>query len=160
MSFPNDRTYNFDINLQVSDGAAAQTANGWSQVGGATAQLDLGGNQGTSPVQQARIDAMLVLDVTALNIATGDESYRFVIGLSNDPAFGAGNVVEGPSILLGKGAELDLANGADSVTGRYELGFTTQIAGTLYEFMQLYVIVAGTGPSITYEGFVAVIPVQ
>lgn len=158
MSFPNDRTYTPDINLFIADGAAAQVATGWSQVGGGTASIDLGGNQGTSPAQQARIDAMLVLDVTALNIATGDENYRLVVALSNDPAFGAGNVVEGPSILLGKGAELDVGNGADSVVGRYELGFTNQIAGSIYEFMQLYVIVSGTGPSITFAGFVAVLP--
>ena len=157
MSFPNDRTYNYDVNLQVSDGSA-YSVTGWSTVGGATAQIDFGGNQGTSPVELARMDAMLVVDATAMTV-TGTDTARLVIALSNDPAFGAGNVVEGPSIMIGAGASLDVPNGATSVTGRYEVGFTNQIAGTIYEFMQLYIVIGSTA-SLTFEAFVAVIPVQ
>lgn len=157
MSFPNDRTYNFDINLQLSDAAAAQTVTGYSQVGGANAVLDLGGNQGTSPKQQSRIDAVCVIDVTALDIASGDETYKFILVGSNDPALATGNVELG-SVQVGKGAALEILNAADSVTGRIELMFSTNLAGSLYEYVGLYCVIAGTTPSITYDAFVSVLP--
>ena len=156
MSFPNDRTYNFDINLLLSDNAAAYTASGFLTVGGANAIVDVGGNQGTSPVQQARIDAMLILDVTAITVS-GTQTYQFDILLSNDPAFGAGNVVMGPGIQLGVGASLRGANAQSSVTGRYEVGFSTQIAGTIYEYVMVF-LTAANSPSIGVTAFVAVLP--
>lgn len=159
MGFPNDRTYTFDANLQFSDAAAAYTASGYMQSGGADGVIDLGGNQGTSPAQQARIDAMAVFDVTAIDIASGNETYQIDILLSNDPAFAAANVVCGGGIQVGKGASLrgPVAQ-ADSVIGRYELGFTNQVAGTIYEYMKIYLTAGGTTPSITVVGFVVVLP--
>lgn len=159
MSFPNDRKYSFDANLEFSDNAAAYTASGYLQKGGADGVIDLGGNQGTSPVQQARIDAMAIFDVTAIDIASGNETYQLDILLSNDPAFAAANVVCAAGIQLGKGASLrgPVAQ-ADSVIGRVELGFTNQVAGTIYEYMKVYLTAGGTTPSINIEGFVAVLP--
>lgn len=157
MSFPNDRTYSFDINLLFADGAAAQTASGFMQVGGANGIVDLGGNQGTSPKQQARIDAVAVLDVTAIDISSGNETYKIQILGSNDPGMATGNVSLG-GIELGKGASLDGVNMADSVTGRYEIMFSTQAAGTLYEYVGVYVTEGGTTPSLTANGFIAVLP--
>ncbi len=157
MSFPNDRTYSFDINLQFSDGAAAITASGYTQSGGAQAILDLGGNQSTSPVQQSRIDAVAVCDVTALDIASGNETYKIIVVGSNDPSLLTGNVILG-EVMIGKGASLDVANCADSVTGRYEVMFSTNAAGSLYEYVSVYVACGGTTPSITLSGFIAVLP--
>lgn len=158
MGFPNDRTYSFDVNLQLADGAAAQTASGFAQVGGANGILDLGGNQGTTPQQQARIDAVAVIDVSALKISAGNEAYRLSILVSNDPAFGAGNVDMAAEISIGKGSARDGVNMKDSVVGRIELPFCTQIGGVLYEYAALYVTEAGTSPSIQFSAFVAVIP--
>jgi len=158
MSFPNDRTYSFDVNLLLADGAAAQTATGYAQVGGANGILDLGGNQGVTPLQQARIDACCIVDVTAIDISSGNETYKLMILVSNDPAFGAGNVEQAGGITLGKGASRDGINMKDSVIGRYEIPFATQIAGTIYEYAALYVVCGGTTPSITTLSFVAILP--
>jgi hypothetical protein len=155
MAFPNNRTYTFDANLQVSDGGA-YSASGWLTVGGTTAVIDLGGNQGSTPVQLARIDAVLVMDVTAITVS-GTQTYQFDIMLSNDATFGLGNVIIGPGIQLGVGTSLRSANGTTSVTGRYEIGFTNNVAGSIYEFMQVY-LTAANSPNITVEAFVAVIP--
>lgn len=157
MSFPNDRTYTFDANLEFSDNAAAYTASGYLQKGGADGVLDLGGNQGTSPTQQARIDAEAIFDVTAIDVASGNETYQLDIMLSNDPAFLTGNVCAA-GIQLGKGTSLRVTGSADSVIGRYEVGFCNQIAGSIYEYMKVYLTAGGTTPSINIEGFVAVIP--
>jgi hypothetical protein len=95
--------------------------------------LDLGGNQGTSPAQQARIDAVAIFDVTAITVS-GTQTYQLDIVLSNDPAFLTGNVIAG-GIQLGKGTSLRVSAQGDSVIGRYEVGFTNQLAGTIYEYM-------------------------
>lgn len=155
MSFPNDRTYSFDANLEFSDNAAAYTASGYLQKGGADGVIDLGGNQGTSPTQQARGDFMAIFDVTAITVS-GTQTHQLDIVLSNDPAFLTGNVIAG-GLQLGKGTSLRVPGQSDSVTGRYEVGFTNQIAGTIYEYMKVYLTGANT-PSISIEGFVAVLP--
>ena len=158
MSFPNDRTYDFDINLVVSNQAAAYTATGFAQANGANGILDLGGNQGTNPQELARMDACLICDVTALKITAGNETYKMIVLGSNDPAFGAGNVVMLSEIEIGKGVSLDGYDMADSVIGRYEQMFTNQAAGTIYEFIALYLVIAGTAPSINLSAFMAKLP--
>ena len=155
MAFPNNRTYTFDANLQVSDGAV-YTASGALTVGGAASILDLGGNQGQTPLLTARIDAYLILDVLAITVS-GTQTYQFDVMLSNDPAFGLGNVVAGPGIQLGVGTSLRSGNASNSVTGRYEVGFTNNVAGSIYEFMEVF-LTAANSPSIAVEAFVAVLP--
>lgn len=152
-----DRTYSFDINLLLSDNAAAYTVNGYAQVGGADAVLDLGGNQGVSPKQQARIDAMCVIDVTAIDIASGDERYRLKILGCNTAGF-ASSVVELASIGLGKGSSGTPATQGDSVIGRYELPFCTEQANVKYEFIKMYMEFTGTTPSLSVQAFVAALP--
>jgi len=153
-----DRTYSFDASLMVSDNAAAYTASGFSQVGGADAKLDLGGNQATTPKQQARIDAMLVVDVTAIDVASGDEKYNLQVLGSNDTNFGAGNVEMLTEYSLGKGAVRDGVNMLDSLVGRYEIPFCTEQANVKYQFLKVRNTISGTTPSISYDAFVAVLP--
>jgi hypothetical protein len=157
MAFPNDRTYTFDVNNQLSDNAAAYTASGYLQAGGADGVVDLGGNQGTSPVQLARIDAMAIFDVTAIDITSGNERYTLKILVSNDPAFLTG-VFEAAAIGMGKGSAGTPATQGDSVIGRYEVGFTNQVAGSIYQYAKAYLVVAGTTPSISIFSFIAVLP--
>jgi hypothetical protein len=59
---------------------------------------------------------------------------------------------------LGKGASRDGVNMKDSVIGRYELSFCTQLAGVLYEYAKIYIAESGTAPSITTVAFIAVQP--
>lgn len=170
MSFPNLRTYSFDANAVLSDNAAAYTASGYAQVNGADALVDLGGNQGvtitlpsiddvsTITPQQPRIDAYCIVDVTAIDIASGNETYKIMLMLSNDPAFGSGTAVNAAMIEVGKGASLDGLNMKDSVIGRYELGFTNNVAGAIYQYAKLYLVLGGTTPSINISSFIAVTP--
>jgi hypothetical protein len=155
MSTPNDRTYVIDANLVIIENDT-KTASGFA--GGAApgypSVVDLGGNQGTSPVQQSRIGAVAVCDVTALDITSGNETYKLMVLGSNDPGLATGNVCLG-EITLGKGASIDGVNMADSVTGRYEIMFCNVVAGAYFQYVGLYVIVGGTTPSISYTAFVA-----
>lgn len=151
-----DRTYSFDINLLLSDNAAAYTVDGYAQVGGADAILDLGGNQGVTPAQQARMDAACVIDVTAIDVASGDELYRLKLLGANAATFLAPRGLG--EMTLGKGTAKVPSSTLDDGTGRYELMFATEQANTKYQFFKLYVDVAGTTPSISFQAFVAVLP--
>lgn len=152
-----DRTYSFDANLQLSDNAAAYTADGYAQVGGADGLCDLGGNQGVTPAQQARLDAVAVIDITAIDIASGNETYVLRIMGCNTAGF-ASSTAELAAITLGKGASLVPATQSDAVVGRIELMFATERLNTKYQFIKLYVDVGGTTPSISFQAFVAVLP--
>lgn len=158
MSFPNDRTYDFDANLVTSNQAVAYTASGFAQANGANGILDLGGNQGTSPVELARMDACMICDVTALKISAGNETYKMIVLGSNDAAFGPGNAVMLGEIEVGKGVSLDGFDMADSVIGRYEIMFSNNVAGSIYEFVGLYLVIGGTTPSINLSAFMAKLP--
>lgn len=173
-----DRTYSFDANMGLSDGAAAYTASGYAQYAGADGIIDLGGNQNvtitlpsiadvsTLTPQQARIDAMLVIDLTAIKTSVGNELYKLMALLSNDPAFGAGNVTMAGMLELGAAASIDGPAGAAFVTpqpaavggSRYELGITSEQNNVKYEYLKLYNVISGTLPTITYRAFVAVLP--
>lgn len=150
-----DRTYSFDANMVLSDNAAAYTADGYTQVGGADAVIDLGGNQSVTPVQQARIDAMCVIDVTAITVS-GTQLHRLQIMGCNNSNFASG-VVELASIMLGKGSSMTPNTQADSVVGRYELPFTNEQANTKYQYIKMYMDGANS-PSISFYAFVAVLP--
>jgi hypothetical protein len=169
MMLQGDRTYSFDANNVLSDNAAAYTANGYLQAGGADGIIDLGGNQGititlpsiadssTLTPQQARIDAVVVVDVTAIDITSSNERYTIKVLASNDPSFLTG-VQEVAGITIGKGASGTPATQKDNTTGRYELLFTNEQANVKFQFIKLFLVVAGTTPSISVEAFLAVLP--
>jgi hypothetical protein len=168
-----DRTYSFDANNVLSDGAAAYTAAGYAQSGGAQGVVDLGGNQGvtitlpsianstTITPQQPRIDAACVIDVTAATVA-GSDLYRLILVGSNDPNFGAGNVQILGAMQFGEASAMDFVNGINTPApaaiggSRYELLFTNEQNNVKYQFLALYN--GGTFGSITYRAFVAVLP--
>jgi len=157
MTVPQSRSYTFDANALLSDNAAAYTASGYGQVNGANGIVDLGGNQSTTPKQQARIDAVAVIQVTAIDIATGDEGYKILVVGSNASDMSTGNICLG-SIQLGKAAHTDVPTAPDSTTGTYEVPFSNEQAGVFYEYVALYLVIAGTTPSISLFSFIAVLP--
>lgn len=168
-----DRTYAFDANLLLADGASAMTAAGAATVGGAAATLDLGGNQTQTPVLQARMDATLIIYVMAIVTANTNNIYRATLQGSNDPSFLTtatqnlaemtfGNVTAKETALGTGGTGLTtptpLGSGlfgqvpADSM---YELPFTTEQNNVKYQYLRLWVSVAGTSGSITLLAFVS-----
>lgn len=156
-----DRSYAFDAANLLSDGITPLTATGWAQNGGADGIIDLGGNQSTVPLQQARIDAALVMFVTAIDEVTGDESYIISLVGSNDPAFGAASTVELATKVLGGitgKTTIGVPNTVADPVGMYEVSFTNEQANVKYQYLKLRVIAAGTTPSITFQAFIAEIP--
>ena len=175
MLLQGDRTYSIDANMILSDGVAAYAASGYAQYAGADGIVDLGGNQtvtitlpsiadvSTITPQQARIDAVCVLDVTAVT-TSGTASEKVILVGSNDPAFGAGKTIQLGMMEFGAIASQDQPNGfvtaAPNAVGgsRYEIPFTNEQNNVKYEYVKLYVVLGGSNASITFKAFMAVLP--
>jgi hypothetical protein len=169
-----DRNYTFDANNGLSDGAASYTASGYAQFAGADGVIDLGGNQGavvtlpsiadvsTITPQQPRIDAALVVIVTA-GTFTGTTLFRIFAVMSNNPGFTSGTVATAGMLEFGNAAGLDFINGITTpappaIGGSvYELLFTNEQNNVKYQFLKLYNTVANSA-TLTYSAYVAVLP--
>ncbi len=137
------RSFIFDSQLELKD-AGLVAASAAAQVDSAAKILDLG---------LARIDATVVIDVTAVEIASNDERYDIVAQFSNSASFASG-IVDGAVLVLG--AHELLPGDTDSTTGRYELKVTNEYDGTLYRYMRLYTVVAGSiATGINYSAFLS-----
>jgi len=165
------RTYTFDALMQLSDGLTPISAPSLSYVSAAPKILDLGGGGGRSDLGAVgggvRLEAALVIDVAALNVANANNNYGLIL-LGSNNADMSKPVVLG-EIQLGHGASLPLGSaagsastgaGSTSTPGRYELLFATEQDDINYEFVALYVQASGTSPSIQFTAFVAVLPCQ
>ena len=146
-----NRTVDTLLDLQAT--ATAYTASG---VVGSI--IDLGGNGAGGVVrghklessEQAVIMGDLLLEVSALDIASNDEIYDLVLQFSSDSDFGtAGNIQDGVSISLGAKEVKRTDSDKDDAVGRFILPFRNEFDGTTYRYVRLYAVVAGTTPSIT-----------
>lgn len=128
----NQKDFTFDYDLRLKD-AGLIAADDIAQVGGSDKILDLG---------DGRFDGRVIIDATAVEVASGDERYNLELQFSNESDFGSG-VKAGPSLPLGD-ADAIVAADQDNGVGRYELPFTNEINGTVYRYMRLSIDVTGT----------------
>jgi hypothetical protein len=100
----------------------------------------------------------LVVDVSALEVATGDESYDIVLQGSPDAAFGtAANIQDLMAFNLGAATPKRTDSDKADVTGRYVLPFRNEFGGTTYRYLRIYTVVAGTiATGINYAAWLAV----
>jgi hypothetical protein len=129
------RIYNLDIDLLMKD-AGAITASAAAQVGGSARQIDVGG------ASKSRFEADLVIDVSALDLASTNETYQIEFELSDTSGFGSG-VIDYVTIPI-------------LATGRVVVGVSNVKSGTAYRYARLTTTVGGTTPSINYTAFLAV----
>jgi hypothetical protein len=125
------RDATFDALLQLKD-AGAVAADGAATVGGQPRIVYLG---------PARADARVLVDVTATEADTGDETYRLRLQYSTSPSF-ASDIVNGPEFVIGDAAAT--GSSADTGAGRYEFGFTNEVGGRAMPYVRLFVDVSGT----------------
>jgi len=96
-------------------------------------------------LQDAESTGVVLIDVTALEIASNNEIYNIVVQYSPDAAFGtAGNIQDGPQLSLSAKEVKTTTSDKDDTIGRYELLTTNVYAGTVYRYMRIYTVVAGT----------------
>lgn len=108
-------------------------------------------------VGDAFMDGLVVIDVTALEIASNDETYTIVLQGSNTASFGtATDIAELCAITIGDKVPKVTDADFDDVVGRYFLPFVNERAGTLYRYLRLYTVVAGSvATGINYAAHVA-----
>lgn len=137
----NQKGFTVDAALRLKD-AGAVTASGNAQVGGSDRILDLGAG---------RMDFRAILDVAAIDTTSADESYRIRLQLSNSATFASG-------IVTAATAELGVASatGSSAATAagtRVELAGCNEFNGVVYRYARLTHVIAGTTPSINYQGW-------
>jgi hypothetical protein len=128
----NQKDATFDLGTILKD-AGLVAASAAAQVGGSNKILDLGA---------ARMDGRVIIDFTAIEVASGDESYNISAQFSSSATF-ASTVVNGAGLLAGDAAVLAGVD-TDTPVGRHEVGVTNEINGTTYRYMRLYTEVGGT----------------
>lgn len=141
------RNFTIDTALQLKD-AGLVPASAPAQVGGADKVLDLG---------KGFVEGDVLIDISACEIASNDEIFDIVVQLSNDDDFSTKtDVVERCSMCF-CALEVTRTDGTvDAVAGRFVLSFDNEYAGTIYRYLRLYTVAAGTIASgINYTAYVA-----
>lgn len=109
-------------------------------------------------VGNGMLDCDLVIDVSAIEIGSNDESYVVVLEGSPDAAFGtAANIVALARLTVGAAGAAALAPGGTSSTvGRYLVPFRNEQNGTTLPYLRIRTIVAGTiATGINYIAWLA-----
>lgn len=99
------------------------------------------------------VDGYVVIDLTACEIATGDEIYTVSLEGSNVAAMTSGSVCLAKKVFGNLVVPMDAAL---STAGRYAIPFRNEEAGTVYRYVRLSTLVAGTiATGINFSAFVA-----
>ena len=99
-------------------------------------------------------EADVIIDATAVEVASGDELYTIICEFSNSATFASG-IVPGSMQYLGDAAAIPGGGDTDNGEGRYKLPFTNVINGVHYRYMRLYTVVAGTiATGVNYSAFI------
>jgi len=102
---------------------------------------------------QGLVDGFVVLDVSDIEVASGNEKYTIHLEGSTVAGMASGSVTLANIPL---GIATDPAD-ATTATGRFAVPFRNEQNGTLYRYVRLYTLVAGTIGSggITFSSFIA-----
>lgn len=110
-------------------------------------------------------EGRLSLELSALDLSSGDETYRLFLLGSNDPAFGNGNVeilatqdfaaATAGRLLPTVAPASNPAPPATRQSGRFVVPVTNLRGTFLFRYLQLYAQLAGTTPSITLSAWLA-----
>lgn len=98
------------------------------------------------------VDGFLVLDVSAIEVATGDEKYTVHLEGSNVAPMSSGSVSLANLPLGNATNPADAATG----TGRFVVPFRNEQNGILYRYVRIYTAVAGDiATGINFSAFIA-----
>lgn len=128
--------YTLDTGFELKD-AGLVAASAAATVDAAAKIINLGA--------ACKLRGEILIDITALEIASNDEAYTIVLQGSSDADFGtAANIHELCHYHFGA-KETKLTDcDKDDTTGRYILPFVNYQASTVYQYLRLYTVVAGT----------------
>lgn len=119
----------------------------------ANAAANVGGSAKVVNVGTGLFKGCMVLDVSALEVATGDELYTICVQGSTDGAF-TDNATSATLAQFEIGAATPLTIGAVDSPGRFKIHFDNERNGTYFGYLRLYTKVAGTVASgINYTAY-------
>lgn len=137
-------SFTYDAGLLLKD-AGLVAADAAANVGGAAQVIDIGGGH---------VSGVVVIDVSAVEIASNDE--RYVIALQGAPASTFAASVQNLATLEFGATEVRSGGAIDSTTGRYYMPFFNEQNGTLYRYIRIYTDVTGTiATGINFTAFAA-----
>lgn len=142
-------SYSFDSALKFKD-AGLIAADAAATIGGSAAAAiqDFG---------DARVAGVMILSVSAIEVASTDELYRVIVQGSTTSGFTAGTIENLAELTLGATAARPGA-AITSTPGRYELPFHNVQDDIVYRYVRVYTDVAGTiatGINYTANAFVS-----
>lgn len=145
--------YTMDTEMELKD-AGLVASSAAAQVDSSAQVIDLGASlpsDATPPLFHGDV----VIDVSAIEVASNDELYTILIEGCDESAFSSG-VEELAAIRLGANEVLTGGSDVDSDTGRYVISFTNQRNTRRYRYIRAYTVVSGTiATGINYTAFVA-----
>jgi hypothetical protein len=127
----------FDIEHILKD-AGAVTSSGYGTVDAAAKVVNLG---------SGLVRGNLVADISAVKISDGDELYEIHLMGGSDESF----TKEVSLCSKELGANAAMQGNRDSKPGRFIIPFQTEMAGTVYPYVRVKHVIAGTSPSINYQ---------
>jgi hypothetical protein len=143
-------SYTFDADLEMATAGLIAADAAWL-VGGAARVLNIG---------TGRFCGLCVIDVSAMEIASGDERYDFLIQGSTSPTF-ASDIVILAALPVGDGSTIGSAYAGsgvdvDDAPGRYVLGFCNERNNIYYPYVRGFTVVTGAiATGINFSAFVA-----
>jgi hypothetical protein len=138
----NQKDETFDYSGIMKD-AGLVAASAAATVGGSAKVLDLGAQ---------RLDARVIVDVTACEAASNDEGYTVIVQVSNSPTFASTKFVAAAALFGDPTITTESLDTA--VPRRQEIAFTNEINGVVYRYARLYTVVVGTiATGINYSAF-------
>lgn len=100
------------------------------------------------------VDGYLVFDVTAVEVATGNEIYTISLEGSNVAAMTSGSVCLAKKVFGNLVVPMDAAL---SAAGRYVVPFRNEEGGTTFRYVRLSTLIAGTiSTGISFAAFIGV----
>lgn len=125
-------SYTFDALLEFKD-AGLVAADGPAEVDSAEKIVDVG---------SGAFSGDMVIDVTAIEVATGDERYEIQVQGSDSATFASG-IEQLASLALGDSTVT--GGDADNAAGRRILPFNNRgLDGKVYRYLRIYTEVAGS----------------
>lgn len=91
------------------------------------------------------VEGNVIIDVTALEIASNDEIYDIILQLSPDSTFGTDTNIKDQAAINLSAAEVKRSDSnVDDAIGRYIMPFNNMNNGTVLRYARIYTVVAGT----------------
>lgn len=134
----------FDAEMEFKD-AGLVAASAAATVDSAAKYVDVG---------TGLFKGCIIIDVSALEIASNTEIYDIVVQGSNTTAFTAAGIVELAAMNLSAKEVKRTDCDKDDATGRFKLYFDNENNGTFYRYLRIYTVVAGDiDTGINYTAF-------